>query len=655
MHARSLPTSSFDGPSASKAMHPLTLRFHSEELEEQLVFHRWGDQTSWWCMAAMVSLLPASTAMFSFIEGASSFELFLFLACCLITLVFLGSYHVAAIGPSSASKRVVGEVLLAQRLFTVIVLITNLIHVLSVEPAAHTGEFSLNPVANAAFLSLAIVLCYIQHGRFYLKLAGGLGPATAHIIAPIWGIGRWNEAKLMIAASMLGTVCGYALETMLRKSFLVEQNRAQMAAANAKADARLNHVVKGLCGGASGILKTIMPELQHGGSHGLRKVGQREVRLVKDVLDMLSQAAGWCHKRQFFVQLESSTYTTQRAPFDVEQMAHDLVGELGSVSVEASTVVIDAIVLRLLLEEGMSNARKYRKLGAPIRIQMRLEGPEAVRGGKKPTGAEPSPGNAGDKEAGEPGCWLHMEMINVNHKHVPRMTEEECAAVLQPETKGRVCSSMSDGLGLDTAAKAASAAGGSVWLTTFLNEANEACTVLHARLPASEAGTAQAEDWGSFTQRHAHPHGAAAWSVDSPAPSFGSIKEESSVGRVMPTDNESCGATGAMDKGGTARSSVLAMAGMPPKPAPPVSTHQLLCFGLDDDALLRTTHEIMFETFLGADMACSRSLGGSLEEAEAFVDVALGRSSLDLTPRAVHGYATNPLSRARAVLLTLSS
>ena len=709
--------------SISEIMHRPTLRFLSGELEEKLMCARWGEITSLPCTPVLFLLLPLSIAKMA-VGTRPAFVQALLGASILIALLHI-TRHLIRVTPSSAasSKQIIDAAWRTQYLALAVILTMMTVQTVLVEPAPPMTSFSLDPVASAAFVLIGVITCHVMHCATALKLVVAVGPVVAHTITPIWGIGRWNEAKLMATAGVLGTATGYALEVMLRKTFYEECMKAQMAAANAKADARLNHVIKGLCGGGSAILRTIVPSLQQGGD-------QRAARLVNDVLEMLSQVAGWCHKRQFFVQLESSTYTTQRAPFAIGQMALDLVGNVGTVCAQPSTVSVDAIVLRLLLEEGLSNARKYRRAGTPVMIKLHLQ--HSPSNGDGAPDAMGSSGAEG-KEEEEEG-WLHMEMISVNHEQVPRMTVEECTRVLQPETKGRgIMSTTSDGLGLDTAAAAARAAGGCVWLSTHLNNANQACTVLHAMLPASEAEMEQAEDWSSFAKRHAHPDVAdTEWFIDSKASSFAMDGGSSSVGRMFPmaTSSETCGATGPDREGGgdgrdMVPSSVLAEAlGCKPKlaPKPKPRTHgegagdgrdmapeasgldgewagdgrdmapeasgldgewagdgrdmapeasgpdgeeagdgraietpnsilapegtlkpapkprkQLVCFGLDDDALLRATHEIMFEAFLDADLSQSCSLGANEREVESFVDVALGRRYPDGTQRAEKG------------------
>mmetsp|Transcript_26969 Transcript_26969/g.52467 ORF Transcript_26969/g.52467 Transcript_26969/m.52467 type:complete len:144 (-) Transcript_26969:269-700(-) len=53
---------------------------------------------------------------------------------------------------------------------------------------------------------------------------------------------------------------------------------------------------------------------------------------------------------------------------------------------------------------------------------------------------------------------------------------------------------------------------------------------------------------------------------------------------------------------------------------------------MDDEAVPRMMLEVLIENYLGADMRRSCSIGGSLAEQRAFVDVALGKRDINLNP-----------------------
>jgi signal transduction histidine kinase len=105
-------------------------------------------------------------------------------------------------------------------------------------------------------------------------------------------------------------------------------------------------------------------------------------------------------------------------------------------------VSVDQTMLRLVLEEALSNALKYREPGTFLSAYAALEA------------------HAADTSV------LHIRLSNNNRTDLPRLSDTECARVFEPGYKARATSAMSDGIGLDTVARATSAAGGKAWLST---------------------------------------------------------------------------------------------------------------------------------------------------------------------------------------------
>jgi hypothetical protein len=58
---------------------------------------------------------------------------------------------------------------------------------------------------------------------------------------------------------------------------------------------------------------------------------------------------------------------------------------------------------------------------------------------------------------------------------------------------------------------------------------------------------------------------------------------------------------------------------------------KLRCVGLDDEDMSRMIHRILFSYHVNADLDASCSLGRSVEEQEAFIDVAMGVRHPDLS------------------------
>ena len=180
--------------------------------------------------------------------------------------------------------------------------------------------------------------------------------------------------------------------------------------------------------------------------------------------ELYAQAETWCHTRELFLQLEQGIYMSRKVQCATRSLLARLLGNDGTVEVAtgSETVRADTSVLSLTLEEGLSNARKYRRPGMPIALHAALEDGLA--------GAEST---------------LHVRLTSVNRDGVPRLSEADCKRVFEPGYKAHsTTSASSDGKGLDTAAVAATAAHGKVWMTTHADGEEAVCTVFHVALPA---------------------------------------------------------------------------------------------------------------------------------------------------------------------------
>eukprot|EP00966_Prymnesium_polylepis_P004129 94529-Prymnesium_polylepis.1 len=76
------------------------------------------------------------------------------------------------------------------------------------------------------------------------------------------------------------------------------------------------------------------------------------------------------------MQLESGAYRSVRSACDVGALLLGVLGPDGTVYGEAPTAHVDETVLLVVLEEAVSNARKYRAEGTPILARAALEGSE---------------------------------------------------------------------------------------------------------------------------------------------------------------------------------------------------------------------------------------------------------------------------------------
>ena len=456
--------------------------------------------------------------------------------------------------------------------------------------------------ANAAMVMLGnVLLCYYLHSPVHVKLLGGYAIPLAHTFRPLHGLGA-TEARLMWMGSLVGQVCGYFLERAQRTVHFEQQMQLRIAAANRKADSRLNHVVKGLCGGANGLLESLQVALKLGGS----RVTANSDRLLQQVRDMLADASDWCHKRQIFVSLEARTYQSNRVECALSDMLNRLVGPVESPVESIVAARVDVSVLILSLQEALSNARKYRRPASKIRVHAELVDDQT----------------------------LHVTIDSLNQKTLRRMSDEECKHAFAAGSKLSGSTYMSDGIGLDSVAAAVAAAHGRAWLSTS-SEPDGDHTIFHVTLPAeacpapTPTTSCNSSDTseGSAGELIAHVADRAEGASVHDRSDVTTVRERQRGG----TCGSSAGVGGSSSEGGIDGDAegggdaghIGASGGAK------AAGGGLCCFGVDDCPFLRAMHLVMFETFMGADLTVSRSVGATLEEALAFVDIALGR--LDAT------------------------
>ena len=425
-------------------------------------------------------------------------------------------------------------------------------------------------------------------------------------------------------------------EAAAERNRLMEAQRLERAQRNA--DSRLNHVIKGRCGTARSTIAAFL-QLHR------REVGHELPRalsvMLEQTIDSLDEAIQWCHRRQMFVQLEEGTYTSRCTLCNLEDLLRaslaidgDLGGEIDC-SEAALSLWLDESVLRLVLDEALSNARKYREPQTPILITARLDQRAGIAGyGRAGYGAV-------EATTADGATFLDLAIINTNSVGVHVLGEEELVRVMQPGYKARRVSAMSDGLGLDSTAKACTAAGGFAWL-----EMNNTQTTLHLKLPAD----------GSFTSTSDRSYTTSA-SHDRAISSLASHELRTTSVQEQPRPPvAACALAGLHQK---ARSceifdspqsstsiSTSPLEGMGPLPATDAVLSSLredpihpICLGLDEDSPSRSLLKFLFVDYLHADLTHSAALGATLDEQEAFVDVALGRVALNsaLTCSALNG------------------
>lgn len=78
-----------------------------------------------------------------------------------------------------------------------------------------------------------------------------------------------------------------------------------------------------------------------------------------------------CHKRESFIQLELGTYRTESATIELKAALQTMVGPRAVVE-SPESMVVDPTLLRLLVQEVVSNALKYSEDGSPINVKAEI-------------------------------------------------------------------------------------------------------------------------------------------------------------------------------------------------------------------------------------------------------------------------------------------
>ena len=518
------------------------------------------------------------------------------------------------------------------------------------------GSSELNNVfgllCNAFGVGVAIISAHVMHLSWMCKMAAVTIPLS-HTLCPLWGLGR-KEGIIMWSASLMGFVVGYLIERAYRLFFLQHHEQMQLAEANRLADSRLNHVVKGLCGSAIGMLQALEYQLDEQRSLS----GRKAELLIHQAREMMEEAASWCHKRQIFVQLEARTYVSVLSACDVCVQLKQMIGSDGDVAGAAIFARIDMSIFGLIVQEAVSNARKYRRAESRIRVFAELiaqtemaaatEGREG--GGDTSTVDAPSRGvvqqppspsltspplpsttpAATASAAASSDLALRVCIDNVNRHGQGLLTPDECKQAFERGTKLTGSTNVSDGLGLNTVAVAAAAVGGHAWLHSYRAGDSEAHTAFYFVIPAVEianstspTAVANPSQGGGDRMSSLMEAGDLARgcerTANSESPTKGDLPEAIECESISSDGGEATGTDSAdpsVTKSGTRGSGNELEA--------TESSRGLRCLGVDDDKFSRAMQTVMFDVFLGADMKRSRCLGESLAETTVAVDVAMG-------------------------------
>lgn len=152
------------------------------------------------------------------------------------------------------------------------------------KPLPPQTSFSLGPFGNALLIGFSNLGLHLYEFHWATMTIFASGKMISSVVAPVWGIGKRNEVVLMGTCTLIGHACGYAIAINKRRLREEQASVVEMAAANRRADSRLNHVIKGLCGGANGLLDGLWLMAQQ---EGLAPSGHSQ-ELFKQVVCRLS-------------------------------------------------------------------------------------------------------------------------------------------------------------------------------------------------------------------------------------------------------------------------------------------------------------------------------------------------------------------------------
>ena len=109
-----------------------------------------------------------------------------------------------------------------------------------------------------------------------------------HCFRPLLSIG-WREPALVIVGGVTGLLCGAALSA----GGEVVSDLMDLAEYNRRADFKLNHVIKGQCGGAAALLSALIEaQSEHPDDGMILKADLKEELL--QIRDMIRHATDWC-------------------------------------------------------------------------------------------------------------------------------------------------------------------------------------------------------------------------------------------------------------------------------------------------------------------------------------------------------------------------
>jgi len=299
-------------------------------------------------------------------------------------------------------------------------------------------------------------------------------------------------------------------------------------------------------------------------------------------------------------------------------------------------LIIDNRIVRLLVLEVVSNAMKHSRRGSPIKVAADFIGIEPVHG------------------FGSNGL-LHVRITNVNRPGMAHLTSKECALAFTPDFKIDHMApghDVSDRVGLSSVKLAAESVGGTAWLSADVD-----VTTVHLQIPAARPDdTCNRRGKGGARCRYELTapapsllDGGGAGTTSASTPQYmsslpGANNQVVQVAHKPPAQHSRAAGIGPQASVHSAR--IITSGSRKEKPYAPLkpidslineSTLQAvlgrppICIGIDDVPALRHMQETLFRV-MQADAERSGSIGATLAEVEAYVELVMGRRNMSLEP-----------------------
>eukprot|EP00667_Euglena_gracilis_P005485 EG_transcript_5524 len=187
------------------------------------------------------------------------------------------------------------------------------------------------------------------------------------------------------------------LERLRRSNFLAQTQLAQELQASQLADSILNHTLKNILADVEANLEVFL-------------AGAADTTLLVDGIACLRRGMQHCKERQVYLKLAAGEYQPTPTPVRLPGLAHQLVaGRPIAVLVPDLEVLLDATLMSLILENGISNAFRH---GSPQNPDVRFEVSECI---------------ANIAAIGSSGGLRHLQFIisNAAHPQRPPLTPED--------------------------------------------------------------------------------------------------------------------------------------------------------------------------------------------------------------------------------------